>query len=77
MVWYRQRYALLKNSLETEMQDPIIEEVRKAREDHAAEFDHDLAAICADLKRIEEACGHKVVSLPPRLLTKASSRPRS
>lgn len=59
------------------MKDPIVEEVRKAREDHAEKFNHDLAAICADLKRIERECGHEVVSLPPRLLTKASSRPRS
>jgi len=59
------------------MQDPIVEDVRKAREDHAAELGHDMAAICADLKKIERDCGHKVVSLPPRLLPKASSRPRS
>jgi len=59
------------------MKDPIVEEVRKAREAHAEQFSHDMAAICADLKRIERACGHEVVSLPPRLLTKASSRPRT
>jgi len=59
------------------MKDPIVEEVRKARQDHAREFNHDLVAICRDLKRIESACGHTLVSLPPKLLTKASSRPRS
>jgi hypothetical protein len=59
------------------MKDPIVEEVRKAREAHAEEFNHDLTAICEDLKSIEQNCGHRVVSLPPRLLTKASSRPRS
>jgi len=52
------------------MKDPIVEEVRKARQDHAREFNHDLFAIYNDLKRIEEECGHKVVSLPPKLLTK-------
>jgi hypothetical protein len=57
------------------MKDPIVEEVRKARQDHAREFNHDLSAICKDLKRIERECGHKLVSLPPRLLTKTSSRP--
>ena len=51
------------------MKDPIVEEVRKAREDHAKEFRHDMEAICNDLKRIERECGHKLVSLPPRLLT--------
>jgi len=59
------------------MKDPIVEEVRKARQGHAREFHHDLAAICNDLKRIERECGHRLVSLPPKLLTKASSRPRS
>ena len=59
------------------MKDPIVEEVRKARLEHAKEFNHDLSAICKDLKRIERECGHKLVSFPPRLLTKASSRPRS
>jgi len=52
------------------VKDPIVEEVRKARQDHAREFNHDLSAICKDLKRIEREWGHKVVSLPPRLLTK-------
>ena len=51
------------------MKDPIVEEVRKARQDHAKEFHHDISAICRDLKRIERECGHKVVSLPPKLLT--------
>jgi len=59
------------------MKDPIVEEVRKARLEHAKEFNHDLSAICKDLKRIERECGHKLVSFPPRLLTKASSRPRT
>ncbi len=59
------------------MKDPIVEEVRKARQAHAEEFNHDLEAICRDLKRIESECGHRVVSLLPRLLTKASRRPRS
>ena len=59
------------------MKDPIVEEVRKARQDHAIKFNHDLSAICKDLKRIEKECGHKVVSFPPKLLTKASSRPPS
>jgi len=59
------------------MKDPIVEEVRKARQDHAKELNHDLSAICKDLKRIEKECGHRLVSLPPKLLTKASSRPRT
>jgi len=48
------------------MKDPIVEEVRKARREHAAKFNFDLAAICADLKKKEKECGHPVVTLPPR-----------
>lgn len=59
------------------MKDPIVEEVRKARQDHAKRFNHDLFEICEDLKKIEKESGHKIVSLPSRLLTKASNRPRS
>jgi len=59
------------------MKDPIVEEVRKARQDHAKEFNHDLSAICKDLKRIERECGHRLVSFPPKLLKKASSPPRT
>jgi len=61
----------------TDMKDPIVEEVRKARADHAQKFGHDMEAICSDLKRIERECGHEIVSLPPRLLTRAPIRPLS
>jgi hypothetical protein len=50
------------------MKDPIVEEVRKARQNHAKQFNHDLTAICADLKKIEKKCGNRLVSLPPKLL---------
>ena len=49
--------------------DPIVAEVRRAREAYAARFNYDLAAIFADIqRRTEEAAraGRKVVSLPPR-----------
>lgn len=58
------------------MTDPIVEEVRKARWEHAKRFGFDLDAICEDLRRIQKVCGHRVVSLPPKLLepTKPSTR---
>jgi hypothetical protein len=46
--------------------DPIVEEVRKIREEHAARFDYDLKRIFQDIKEREEKSGHKVVSLPPK-----------
>jgi len=44
--------------------DPIVEEVRKHREEHAAKFDYDLAAICRDLRQQQASEGRKSVSLP-------------
>lgn len=48
------------------MIDPIVEEVRKFRMEHARRFNFDLHAICADIRRFEVACGHDVVELPPK-----------
>ena len=48
------------------MKDPIVEEVRKYRMEHTRKFGGDLAAICADLRRIQNASGHKVVRLKSR-----------
>ncbi|MDF0666893.1 MAG: hypothetical protein P0119_12580 [Nitrospira sp.] len=33
--------------------DPIVDEVRKTREAHAAKFNYDLFAICSDLRKKE------------------------
>ncbi|MCX6599626.1 MAG: hypothetical protein NTV70_25000 [Acidobacteria bacterium] len=33
------------------MEDPIVEEIRRFREEHAAKFNYDLDAIVADLQR--------------------------
>ncbi len=48
------------------IEDPIIEEVRKARDEYAKQFDYDLDAICLDLKKKQEQPGKKVVSFPPK-----------
>jgi hypothetical protein len=46
--------------------DPIVEEVRRVREQHAARFDYDLSKICQDLKQQEKRSRRKVVSLSHR-----------
>lgn len=46
--------------------DPIVEEVRKHREAHAAKFGYDISAICRDLRRREEASVRKIVSFPAK-----------
>jgi hypothetical protein len=48
------------------MQDPIVEEVRRLREEHAARFNYDVDAIFDDLKKVEQECGRTVVSLEPK-----------
>ncbi|MBF0172959.1 MAG: hypothetical protein HQL83_05875 [Magnetococcales bacterium] len=46
--------------------DPIVDEVRKIREEHAARFNYDLDAIYKDLKRLERESGRETVTLKPR-----------
>lgn len=46
--------------------DPIIEEVRQAREDYVASLNYDLEAIARDLRAKGQASGHPVVTLPPK-----------
>ena len=50
--------------------DPIVDEVRKVREAHAAKFNYDLTAICTDLKKKEKNAGHPVAARQPRLRLK-------
>jgi hypothetical protein len=42
--------------------DPIVDEVRRARDAYAARFNYDLRAIYRDLKEQENRSGRKVVS---------------
>lgn len=46
--------------------DPIVEEVRKVRDAHAAEHNYDLQAIYQEIKQEEAASGRKFVKLPPK-----------
>lgn len=46
--------------------DPIVEEMRNARNEHAKKFNYDLNAIFADLKKQKKASKRKFVTLPPR-----------
>jgi hypothetical protein len=48
------------------MNDPIVEEIRKHREQYAAKFNYDLAAICKDLRERQGTCGREVVARPAR-----------
>jgi hypothetical protein len=46
--------------------DEIVEEVRKVRDEYAAQFDYDLEAIFRDLKQQEEKSDREVITRPPK-----------
>ncbi|GAB4157607.1 MAG: hypothetical protein Tsb009_34720 [Planctomycetaceae bacterium] len=46
--------------------DPIVNEVRKAREEYAKRFDYDLSEIVQDLIKKQKQPGKNVVSFPPK-----------
>ena len=46
--------------------DPIVEEVRNARQRHAKRFNYDLKKIAEDLKEREKRSDRRIVSFPPK-----------
>jgi len=46
--------------------DPIVAEVRQAREAYAKQFNYDVQAMWRDLKARQHKSGRKVVSLIPK-----------
>jgi hypothetical protein len=46
--------------------DPIVDEIRRIRQEHTDTFNRDLHAICEDLRRQERESGREYVSFPPR-----------
>ena len=48
------------------MDDPIVAEVRKLRDEYARRFNYDLDAICQDLQQKQMQSGRRFVSFPPK-----------
>jgi vacuolar-type H+-ATPase subunit E/Vma4 len=46
------------------VQNEILEEIHKIREEHARAFNYDLQAICDDLRQKQEKSGRKIISNP-------------
>ncbi len=46
--------------------DPIVEEIRKVRQEHAAKFNYDVRAIIEDARKRQDEGNRTVVSFPPR-----------
>lgn len=51
-------------------QDLIVEEVRRIRDQYAKLFNYDLHAICRDIREQQKKDGGKVVSFPPKRITR-------
>lgn len=70
------RRHILRHLCESESMwnDPIVEETRKQRDQYAARFGYDLAAMLRDLKAREQKGGRPLVSLPSRKPRDAASR---
>ncbi|TVR56726.1 MAG: hypothetical protein EA420_19910 [Candidatus Competibacteraceae bacterium] len=57
------------------MKDPIVEEIRRIRDEHAKKFNYDLRAICEDFKQHQRHCGHPLVRLKSKPVVKAPHHP--
>ena len=53
--------------MKTTTNDPIVDEVRKARHDHAAKFAYDIKAIFRSIRTQQQSSGRQYVRYPPRL----------
>lgn len=60
------------------LQDEIVEEIHRIREEYSRSFNHDLKAIFADLQKQQAESGREVVSLSRKrgLTTRWSGRTR-
>lgn len=44
------------------MKNPIMDELRAIRDEHAKKFNYDLDAICKDYMEHQKNCGHPIVN---------------
>jgi hypothetical protein len=57
------------------MKDHIVDEIRRIRDEHAAQFNYDIDAIFADYKRLEAENKRPHVSFGPRRIEKLRQQP--
>jgi hypothetical protein len=55
------------------MNDPIVEEVRRYRKEHAAQYDNNLTRIVEALRKKERESKRVFVNLTPKLLLKKTT----
>ena len=51
------------------IKDPVVEEVRRIRDQMASEYDYDIRRIAKASREREKTCGHKVVDLSKKKKT--------
>jgi hypothetical protein len=56
--------------------DPIVADVRRAREEIAAQFNYDLTTLWENLRLQQPASGRTYVSHPPRRIAPTSNPPQ-
>ncbi|MFO1429167.1 MAG: hypothetical protein U1F76_03350 [Candidatus Competibacteraceae bacterium] len=54
------------------IEDPIVKEIHKIRQEYAAKFGFDVAAICADYREREKKSKLKLVSCPPKRIAESA-----
>jgi hypothetical protein len=54
------------------LQDPIVEEVRKIRSEHAAKFNNNIDAIVNDVQSRQRKYGARLVRRAPKLKLRAA-----
>ena len=55
------------------MNDPIVEEVRRVRDEHSRLFDYNLEAICDAYQKRQLLLGNRLVRLSPRQASASST----
>ncbi|MGZ0169134.1 MAG: hypothetical protein ACKVHE_06240 [Planctomycetales bacterium] len=58
--------------MKTETDDPIVDEVRAARDKHAAQFNYDIHEIFQNVRTQQQSSGRQYVRYPARPATAAS-----
>ena len=57
--------------------DPIVEEIRRVRQEYAKQFDYDVRAMAADLREREQQHPDRLVSFPPKPARQKQMAPRN
>ena len=56
------------------MKDPIVEEVRRVRDEHSRSFDYNLDAICKEYQQRQLLLGSRLVRFPPKDASTSSTK---